>query len=60
MKKIIIFSMPGILFLFTLIAELVWDNHILLWVLSLIIMLFFYGIIFNMNKNLKDLKSFDF
>ncbi len=60
MKKIIIFSLPGILFLFTLIAELVWDNHILLWILSLIIMLFFYLIIYKLNKNLKDIKDFDF
>lgn len=59
MKRLILILTPGVLFLSTLTIELVFDNHILLWTLSLIIISIFYFIIFTLIKNMNSLKSFE-
>lgn len=59
MKRFILILTPGLLFLLTLIIELVFDNHILLWTLSLAINSIFYLIIFTLIKNINSIKSFE-
>lgn len=59
MKKIFIVSIPGLLFIGILITELVYDNHFLLWGLSLLVISFFYMIIFTLMKDINSIKSFE-
>lgn len=59
MRKKILVLMPGILFALTLTFELLYDNHVILVALSLIITLIFYTIIFSLLQTVNHLKKID-
>lgn len=59
MRKKILVLMPGILFALTLTFELLYDNHLILVALSLIITLIFYTIIFSLLQTVNHLKKID-
>lgn len=59
MKKLFFILTPGLLFLSTLIIELIFDNHIVLWLLSFLAMTIFYTLIFTLKNNIREIRNFE-
>ncbi len=58
MKRVIL-GIPGILFLLAISIELIYDNHVILVVLSALLITFIYFLLYMQNKAIKDFVGAD-